>query len=272
MLTIDADAQYVKSQQFCGRNDFRKLVVPEGVGFFEEEVFAECAALEVVSLPSTLVNIGVAAFTSCDSLCRIDIPPSVREIEEGAFLSCTSLRSVLLHEGLERIADLAFQDTGLERVTIPSTVREIGEEAFFGCNALTEANVLGSHTLIAPDAFGSCYDLIKGYIAPGFPEDSGGPAMLLYSLLWASCPERHGGETSARASEFIRNNQELVMERILKYNNIPAMTGIAAERLIDPLLADECLKHSLKDGLTEISALLLASKGIGRTDEGEFEL
>lgn len=273
ILIIDAADRYLKSQRFAGRSDIRKVIIPEGIGFFEEEVFAECVALENVQLPPGIINIGVAAFTGCSSLKEISIPSSVKEIEEGAFLFCESLERAELHEGLEKIADLAFQETALERITIPSTVREIGEEAFFECRSLQEANVLGKETLIGLNAFGSCYNLIKGYIAPGFPSlDNSSPAQLLYSLLWAGSYDRHSAEVSERATAFILENQKLIMERIIKCNNIPAMSGISALKLLDSAVIEDSLKQALTSGQNEISALLLAARDQSRNVTGDLEL
>lgn len=272
VLTVSPGTRYIRSQQFISRNDFRKLVIPDGVGFFEEEAFAECAGLEEAVLPDTLVNIGVAAFTGCSSLRSVNIPRSVTEIEEGAFLFCGGLRSIAFPEGLKRIADLAFQQCGLESVSIPVSVEYIGEEAFFECPDLTEADVLNPSAVICTNAFGSDYRLVRGYIAPGFPDSPDAPSMLLYSLLWASCPGRHTPATEERAESFIRGNQALVMERILKYGNVPAMTGIAARGLLDPDSTDGYLRTALNAGLTEITALLLSMKRFPSPDEGEFDL
>ena len=272
MLTFSDNVRYLKSQQFAGRADIRSVIIHPGIGFFEEEVFAECPQLEEVSLPEGIINIGIASFTSCTALKRISIPASVRDIEEGAFLDCESLSQVTLREGLERIADLAFQNCGIEEIRIPSTVGEIGEEAFFECPRLRRADVLGENTIIRQDAFGSNYNLIEGYIAPGYPEEQSAAAELLYTLLWAGCPDRHSERISARASEFIRKNEKLIMERIFKYNNVPAMTGIAGRKLIEPGNIDLYVKQSLELELPEITALLLSAKGRGRNIEEEFEL
>ena len=272
ILTISAETPYIKSQQFVSRDDIVKVIVSSGVGFFEEEAFAECVNLEEVILPEGLVNIGIASFTGCEKLSGINIPSTVREIEEGAFLSCPSLVSIELPEGLERIADLAFQSTGLEKVTIPESVRYIGEEAFFECENLTEANVLSSDTVIAINAFGSCYNLVRGYIAPGFPEEDTQVSEFLYSVLWATSQEKHADSTSERAISFIRKNESLVMDRIMKTVNVAALNGIVARNVLDGNNIDKYVTLSADLGLTEITALLLKAKGQSKDTQGEFEL
>ena len=272
VLTVAEGVSYLKSQQFAQNPDILEVHIPQSVRFFEDEVFAECENLKKVILPDGLSTLGVASFASCVCLHSINIPSALRGIDDGEFLFCEALHEAVLPEGLQYINQLAFQGSGLERVTIPASVREIGEEAFFECPQLRRVDVLGADTVICTNAFGSDYALLEGYIAPGFPAEKSGPAELLYSLLWASCPERHGKAVSERAESFIRSNEGLIMERILKYSNIPAMTGIAARRLLSPESIDGYVKISLEAGTTEITALLLAAKGSARISEGEFDL
>lgn len=272
VLTLSAELRYLKSQQFAGVDEIKKVIIPSGIGFFEEEVFAECENLEEVVLPEGLINLGVASFTACAKLKKINLPSTLKSIEDGAFLFCEELKEVTFPQGLESVCDLAFQDTGLQRVYFPPSVSFIGEEAFFECANLERIDIINPDAHIGINAFGSCYRLIEGYVAPGYPADTSRPAELLYSMLWATCPDRHTVAVSDRATDFIVSNESLIMERIFKYNNIPAMTGIASRHLLNPLNIDSYVSQSLELNLTEITALLLKCKGTQRTEESEFEL
>lgn len=271
-LTFAPGTQYVKSQGFSQRDDIFRVVLPEGLGFMEDEAFVECPNLKEVILPEGLVNIGVAVFANCTALESINIPSSVRNIEDGAFLFCEGLRHIKLPEGLEEIAQLSFQGSGLESVSVPSTVKNIGEEAFFECPNLRHADVLGADTCIGLNAFGCNYLLTEGFIAPGYSIDNSPPAELLYTLLWCSCPERHSPEVCLRAESFIKANEELIMERILKANNIAAMSGLAKRGLLSAQAIEKHLKETLSAGQTELSALLLEAKRAAAPAEGEFDL
>ena len=249
ILRIAAGTEYLESEKFSEREDIRRVILPEG-----------------------LRHISVACFASCENLEEINIPSTVKTIDDGAFLSCSSLREISLPEGLEEIADLSFQDSGLEAVTVPRSVKRIGEEAFFNCGSLKRADVLGKDTIICEDAFGSDYCLTEGYIAPGYPREKHPGSELLYSLLYASCPEKHGEETARRAEAFIRSNEELIMERVLKFNNIPAMTGISKRKLLKSENIDRYVRRAGEAGQTEITALLIKAKTGVQTIEEEFEL
>lgn len=272
VLCIPPGISYIRSQQFCQRDDIEKIIVSDGLGFMEDECFCECANLREVILPRGLINIGPAAFAECPKLCRINIPQTVKSIDCGAFIFCEALREISLPQGLETIAEYAFQNSGLQRVQVPASVKTIGECGFFSCEQLIRADVLGEDTELLEDAFGSNYKLIEGYMAPGYPKHSDSAAELLYTLLWCSCPERHGAETSARAERFIRDNQAIIMEHILKADNIPAMTGLAPRGLLGAELIDEALKQTLPAGQRELTALLLQAKNAVQTQEEEFIL
>ena len=178
------------------------------------EVFSGCGELEEVVFPDGFMAIGIADFAYCPKLSRLKLPAALQSIGEGTFIGCESLRAAALPDGLEEICDMAFWESGLERISVPASVKRIGESAFWSCESLRRADVFGKDTFIGTDAFGSCYKLAEGYIAPGFPQQDGSPAAeLLYSLLWCSCPERHSAQTSARALAFIGKDEALIMSR-----------------------------------------------------------
>ena len=272
VLTFCPGVTYVRSQQFCQREDIVKVIVPDGVGFMEDECFTECPNIEEVTLPEGLINIGPAAFAVCPKLRRINIPSTVRSIDSGAFIFCDELREIRLPDGLETVGEYAFQNTGLETVDVPAGVKSIDECSFFSCENLRRADVRGKNTAIGTDAFGSNYKLIEGYIAPGYPETTDSASELLYTLLWCSCPDRHSPAVTARAEAFVRKNEAIIMERILKADNIPAMTGLAGRGLLSANTIDLCVRETLLSGKTELTALLLKAKNAADTDEGEFEL
>lgn len=272
VLSVLPGTRYIRSQEFSEREDIRKAVIPVGVGFMEDECFTGCPNLEEVVLPEGLVNIGPAAFGDCTGLHTVHLPRSLRSIDSGAFLFCRSLKRIALPDSLETIGEMAFQDSGLTEVSIPAAVSRIEDCAFFSCESLRRADVLGKETSIGQDAFG-CNDLLtEGFIAPGYPTDSDAAAELLYTLLWCSCPTRHGEAVSGRAQAYVRKNQQIIMERILKMNHIPAMTGLAHLGLLAPEIVASGLMEALKSGRTELSALLLKMQQQVCRDEEEFAL
>ena len=271
-LTLPQGTPAVADGAYAGREDIRRVILPEGLTAIGNEAFTGCTALEEVILPSTLTAIGAAAFAGCENLSKIDLPSSLRRIGEGAFLDCTALHQITLPDGLRCIEPMAFWNSGLYAVDVPPSVERIGETAFWTCENLHRANVWGRNTVIEKNAFGSDYALIEGYMAPGYPNEDSAPAELQYTLLWCSCPERHTDEVSERAKALIRTQEGLIMERILKYDNAPALSGLVHCHLLESANIDGYLRAASEANQTDLVALLLEAKGSQRQADTEFEL
>lgn len=209
------------------------------------------------------------AYAQDESLISIVIPEGVTDIGEIAFYGCTNLREVVFPSSLRYIREEAFGDSGIEEVILPSGLELVGEKAFFGCDALRKIEVPGKDTLIESDAFGCCDNLTEGFIAAGFPEGIRHHEELQYTLLWCSCPEKHTPETAAHAASFIHKYEELIMEWIIKQNNVPAMSGIVKSDLLTGNI-NNYIQASNLAGRSEITALLMSVHS--HFDEGEFEL
>eukprot|EP00581_Thalassiosira_minuscula_P032735 CAMPEP_0183784930 /NCGR_PEP_ID=MMETSP0739-20130205/66243_1 /TAXON_ID=385413 /ORGANISM="Thalassiosira miniscula, Strain CCMP1093" /LENGTH=387 /DNA_ID=CAMNT_0026028921 /DNA_START=122 /DNA_END=1285 /DNA_ORIENTATION=+ len=70
---------------------------------------------------------------------HVEVLPCVKIIPDHAFEGCRRLKSVIFHEGLEKIGKWAFSGCqSLEGITFPSTLNEIGDCAFWGCRGLRE--------------------------------------------------------------------------------------------------------------------------------------
>jgi hypothetical protein len=98
----------------------------------------------VVDLPSTLTEIGYAAFAMCQSLKEITIPESVTTLSDSAFIYCTSLEKAVVKAN---ITDLksgvfynsvvtqgtnVFTNTALTEVYLSSTIQKVALSALSG--------------------------------------------------------------------------------------------------------------------------------------------
>ena len=271
-LLIPSHMEQIPEGACTGRTDIRRVIIPETVYSIGPEAFAECTALEEVVFPDSFLHISAASFLNCSALSRVVLSRNLQTVNEGAFLGCTALKGIQFPQTLEFIGEMAFWGAGLEEVTVPRQVRRISENAFWDCAGLQRADVLGADTHIERNAFGNCPLLTEGFIAPGYPDDDSPPAQLLYTLLWCSCPERHTSATARRAGEFIRSQEELVMERILKTGNVPALAGLVSQGLLTPAHVDGYIQTCARSGSTELTALLLQAKGPADPMEEEFDL
>ena len=100
----------------------RAISLPPGLKGWGNEVF-KATSLTSISIPSGVVDIGVAMFSECASLQSIHIPSRVTEFKHNAFRACKSLKSVSGMRGLKEIGDSAFRACELlENFTIPSVL------------------------------------------------------------------------------------------------------------------------------------------------------
>jgi len=136
---------------FANCEDLKSVTIPSTLKVIPEQAFEMCFQLENVTIAEGVEEIGPAAFMQCNDawnssnyenfaaipgLKRIEIPGSVKRIGSAAFYGNVTLTELVLHEGLEEIADTAFTGCNyLRSVTIPSTVKTIDVEAFSGDGA-----------------------------------------------------------------------------------------------------------------------------------------
>lgn len=133
------------------------LSIGTGVTSIGQGAFRNCPFLQEVSLPSGLAYIGKGAFQDNDSLASVSIPESVEEIAEYAFDDCKTLSSVSFSGDAPRvkqIGEAAFMNCeALSVVSIPASVTNVGACAFSGCDSLATVCLLGTSTVVAPNAF-----------------------------------------------------------------------------------------------------------------------
>ena len=88
---------------------FNELSYFTGLSGIDANAFGNCAHLEEIALPDSLVTIGASSFAGCTSLRMIDLT------------ACTLLRT---------IGASAFRNAIAEEITIPAAVTSIGSKAF----------------------------------------------------------------------------------------------------------------------------------------------
>lgn len=73
------------------------------------------------------------AFSGCEAINTITLPETIKQIGEWAFSSCENLEQIYIQEGVQQIGDYAFMGcVNLQKITLPSTIEKIGLEAFQG--------------------------------------------------------------------------------------------------------------------------------------------
>ena len=95
------------------------LVIPDGVTIIRN-AFPSCENLTSVTIPGSVMFIGVRAFEDCGELTSIIITEGVRGIGWHAFDGCYKLTSVTIPKSVTKIWERAF-DVGLKMVRYTGT-------------------------------------------------------------------------------------------------------------------------------------------------------
>lgn len=155
--------------------------------------FEECSALTSVSIPNSVINIGMAAFQYCSSLMSLELPNSIECIENETFYKCTSLTMVTIPNSVTSIGSGAFSYcSSLTSITIPSSVTTIGENAFVSCISLTSIALPNSITTLETNVFNSCSSLKSITIPNGVSEIGTGAFKYCTSLVSVVVPSSVG--------------------------------------------------------------------------------
>ena len=124
-----------------------------------------------VTLSEPLDTIGEYAFTNT-ALEWVTLPLSLTQMGEGAFARSSALAKVNLADtALTAIPDYAFTKTSLTDVALPESCTAVGEAAFSGCAALNSIRIPASVESIGEDAFKGCPGLVIRCEAGSYAEE-----------------------------------------------------------------------------------------------------
>ena len=174
---------------FQNNDAIREVILAEGVKTIAAEAFLGCSALESITIPASVVEIGENAFSNLNALAtlklyckevgdwfsglkgikKIVIGDETTTISDYAFGGCSSLESVTLGKNLAKIGEYAFSlCSALTLIDIPQTVTEIGEGTFSDCSSLSSVIVRNEVPLDNMQiAFGGISDEAILYVPQG---------------------------------------------------------------------------------------------------------
>lgn len=117
---------------FRGFNAITEITLPDSVEEIGIGAFSECRNLRYIGFnPEKLMSIKDFAFYKCSSLEEFRYAYNVIELGRGAFMECSNLRGFALSGSIEEINDLTFYGcTSLREIEIHSWVTKIGVGAF----------------------------------------------------------------------------------------------------------------------------------------------
>ncbi len=176
-------------QAFGGCVNLQEVILPQGITSIGNCVFGGCSDLESVSLPASVTNIGSDAFDSPSlSSVNVDqgnavyssvdgvlfskdkktlifcpkgksgsfaIPSGVKVIGQSAFAWCSNLTGLTIPDGVEKIGERAFDNSGIASLELPDSVTVIENNALINCSSLTSLKLSANLTTIGSSAFSS---------------------------------------------------------------------------------------------------------------------
>lgn len=128
----------------------------------DDNAFKSCWYLTSITIPNTVVSVGLQSFYFCSSLYTIHWGSSVQTIGASAFENCSSLTNIDIPNSVVSIGNHAFEYcTAVSSISIGNSVTTIGERAFSNCSSATTLTLGNSVSTIGDGAFSYCTGLIS---------------------------------------------------------------------------------------------------------------
>lgn len=160
----DFPNQTIGSGAFQGCTGLKSAELPGTVLTIQDNAFADCTSLELLTLGEGTREIWQSAFSGCTSLKEVIIPSTVVYIggndsgDRGAFHGCTRLEKVQLKAGLEDavIGYNCFRDCpSLQQIIVPGNYTAIQYHAFDGDISLKYVEWKKHDLIVAQQNLGS---------------------------------------------------------------------------------------------------------------------
>lgn len=143
-----------------GQPHLTKVEIGPKVKSLPKYLFASCAGVENITIPSGVSSIGSYAFNNCSSLLNVIVEEGDKTIGTYAFNNCEKLESAFIGEGETIIGNYAFKNCKrMVTLTLPDGLTAIGTYAFNSCSALPSLTIPGSVKTIGNYAFAGCTSL-----------------------------------------------------------------------------------------------------------------
>ena len=153
---------------YKGEQPSGDVVIPEGVVRISKAAFKGCNALTSVTLPNSLVKMGLDIFSDCYNLLAINVDEAnpVFSSKHGLLLDKggstllvvpRGVSSVVIPDGVNTIGARAFWNCrSLTSVVLPESVTKINNAAFLGCTSLTSLIILAPEVTFGKKVFKGC--------------------------------------------------------------------------------------------------------------------
>ncbi len=149
----------------CDQSISGDVVIPDTIEGYPvrvigEYAFSECYSITNITVPDSVVEIGIAAFYHCFCLESIVLPLGITSIKDNTFEDCYSLRKLVVPDNVISIGKSAFRSCfNLENIDFSENLTTIDSYAFALCFNVTNIEFPDSLTTIKDSAFELCGSL-----------------------------------------------------------------------------------------------------------------
>lgn len=158
---------------FDGSIHLTDVSIPSSVKEIGDAAFYDCSSLKSITLPSGLTSISASMFYGCSGLTDVVLPNTVKVINDAAFFGCSSLKNINIPNGVTELKDGAFTEcASLTDIVLPNTVKTVGPHLFCYCRNLKHVNLPDGITKIEDGVFFECNSLTSIVIPESVTEIS----------------------------------------------------------------------------------------------------
>ena len=146
------------------QKDIKSFSIPTRITKINDDTFTH-TGLESITIPDSVREIGIRAFTGCKNLKTVELPTGVElymsvfshsglesiELKDVKlrdiiiFYNCKQLKSVTIKGDTTVIPDLTFKDCiDLTHVELPETLEQVGYDVFYRCRKLRKIDFAGT--------------------------------------------------------------------------------------------------------------------------------
>lgn len=169
-ITVESGNSYFDSRNSCNaviEKSSNKLIVgckatviPSSVKEIGSAAFNCLQGITSVTIPDGVVTIGQVAFYGCTNLTTVSIGNDVTEVGDASFYCCDKITTLILGNKVSKIGRNAFTGcTGLTSISFPNSLTSIGDYAFWGCENLNSITFPDNVSSIGSSAFRDCSNI-----------------------------------------------------------------------------------------------------------------
>ncbi len=147
----------ITEEQFANCPALESVTISDNVLTIKKKAFFKCTKLGAIELPQSVTMIEEKAFSGCIGLTEFHTSANLQVIRDEAFLNCSNIKTIDLGTSLTHIGKKAFSGTAVEQLFIPASIKTFGDGVFFNCKKLQSVEL--DNATLSDGEFQGCENL-----------------------------------------------------------------------------------------------------------------